>query len=139
MLHCPLCPTGRGDTSHLCDQADFDFFERIRARGFLTIAYSGEKMIEHRLGAPSPIRVKLPLIGVTGVYELAWRYYYIARNSTVLLMEGKLDVKFYLGQLIVFAIPLIFCEGLVKFFKTLTLAITHGLGRKLGYLDPKML
>ncbi|MEM3365968.1 MAG: glycosyltransferase [Candidatus Methanomethyliaceae archaeon] len=119
------------------DQADHDFFDRIRSHGFLTVACSGEKLIDHKLG--TLIHVRLPFRGVTRVYEPAWRYYYIVRNSTVLLMEGKLDIRFYIRQLRSFAIPLIFSVGIVKFLKTLTLGLAHGLGRKLGYLDPKIL
>jgi len=121
------------------DQADFDFFDRIRNQGFLTIVCLGERLIDHQIGTPLSIRVRLPLIGVIESYEPAWRYYYIVRNSTVLLMEGKLDIVFYLRQLIIYAIPLCFHEGIITFLKTISLALAHGLGRKLGYLNPKML
>jgi len=118
------------------DQADFDFYDRIRKLGFMTILY-GEKLIDHRIGIRLSTGIKLPLIAKSiDVYEPPWRYYYMVRNSTVLLIEGKLDIVSYIKLLSWFVIPILIVDGILKTFKALMLGIAHGLFRKLGYLDP---
>jgi len=120
------------------DQADFDFYEEIRRSGFITALYN-KKLINHKLGILLPtLRIRLPLIGKINVYEPLWRYYYIVRNSTVLLIEGKLDIAFYLVQLLRLAFPLLLVDGFLKTFKVFILGLTHGIFRKLGILIHKI-
>jgi rhamnosyltransferase len=118
------------------DQADHDFFDRIRRSNYLTIRYEDRGLINHKLGVLLKFCIKLPFVGVLNRYEPPWRYYYMVRNSTVLLMEGKLDIEFYIRQLVEFLIPMLFVDGIIRSFKALILGITHGLTKKLGYLDP---
>jgi len=98
-----------------------------------------KRIINHELGVPLSVSLRIPLFGNIKAYEPAWRYYYIVRNSTVLLIERKIDIVFYLRQLLYYATPLIFCNGIMKFLKTFTLALIHALSKKLGYLDRKIL
>lgn len=114
------------------DQADFDFYDKIKSLGFLSALYE-EKLIDHELGK-TLCWGKRKL-----VYEPPWRYYYIVRNSTVLLMEGKMDVHFYLSRLLRFAFPIFLVDGSRKLLRALTLGFTHGLFKKLGYFDPKLI
>jgi len=118
------------------DQADHDFYAEIRRRGYLVAVY-GEKLVDHKLGVRLKLKkVKMPLLRASDTYEPPWRYYYIARNSTVLLLEGKIDVLFYIRQLWAFLIPLLVVDGFTKTFRALILGLAHGLFRRLGYLDP---
>ncbi|MBS7612397.1 glycosyltransferase [Candidatus Bathyarchaeota archaeon] len=118
------------------DQADYDFYNQVRRLGFLTVVY-GEKLIDHEIG----VKVLLPSLRRPykrriWVYEPSWRYYYVVRNSTVLLVERGLDVKTYIEQLIAFAVPSLFVDGISKTLKAVVLGTTHGLFRKLGFLNP---
>lgn len=118
------------------DQADFDFYNRTTKLGFLTVWY-GEKLIDHELGVKISLpRLRKPYERRMWTYEPSWRYYLLVRNSTVLLLEGCLDVVFYLKQLILLTIPLLFVYGVTRTLKALVLGLTHGLFRKLGFLDP---
>lgn len=117
------------------DQADYDFYNQIRRLGFITVKY-GEKLIDHRVG----VKVLLPSLRRPykrriWIYEPPWRFYYVVRNSTVLLMERGLDIKSYVEQLIAFIIPLLFADGITRTLKVLVLGLAHGLFRKLGFLD----
>jgi len=116
------------------DQADFDFYAEIRRRGYMVVVY-GEKLVNHKLGVK--LRVRVPPLGAFSIdYEPPWRYYYIVRNSTVLLLEGKIDVRFYVRQLLTFFISLIIVDGFAKTFKALITGLAHGLFKKLGFLNP---
>jgi len=116
------------------DQADHDFYAEIRRRGYMIVVY-GEKLADHKLGVKLK-RARIPLLGVSDTYEPPWRYYYIARNSTVLLLEGKMNILFYIRQLWAFFIPLIIVDGFAKTFRALITGLAHGLFGRLGYLDP---
>ncbi|MCC6055191.1 MAG: hypothetical protein LM583_00735 [Desulfurococcaceae archaeon] len=52
-------------------------------------------------------------------YEPPWRYYYIVRNFTRLLIEGKTDFVLYLRQIIDWGAKIIFVDGSNKFLKAL--------------------
>ena len=119
------------------DQADYDFFERIRKQGFKTLVY-GEKLVEHRPGISLGIPIKLPFIKkLISIYEPPWRYYYIVRNSTILLFEGKIEISFWMKQLIFFIVPLIFVDGIRVALRALVIGLAHALLKRLGYLDPQ--
>jgi len=124
--------------SFFLDQADFDFFWKIRNLGYYTTLYVDEG-IKHRLGKPfrGP-RIKIPLIGILEInsYENPLRYYYIIRNSTILLLEKKLSPLCYMMQLIHFFIPLAFVDGLKKALRTLVLGLAHGIFKIEGIIDP---
>ncbi|MEM2240565.1 MAG: glycosyltransferase [Candidatus Bathyarchaeia archaeon] len=119
------------------DQADYDFYNQIRRLGFITVMY-GEKLIDHKIGMKVMLpSLRRPYKRRIWIYEPPWRYYYVVRNSTVLLMEGGLDIKSYVEQLIAYMVPLFFMDGILGTLKVLVLGIAHGLLRKLGILDLK--
>ncbi|MEM5782103.1 MAG: glycosyltransferase [Candidatus Aenigmatarchaeota archaeon] len=116
------------------DQADFDFYYNIRKLGFPTFLY-GKKLMKHRLGR----KIKLPLFQPKTLkeregwkYQPPWRFYYIVRNSTVLLFERKMDMRYYLTQIIFYTISLIFMNEILKTLKALVFGLIHGLLKKLG-------
>jgi len=120
------------------DQADHDFFAEIRRRGYMVIARCDEDLAKHRLGLKLQTRIKIPFAKTSNyhIYEPPWRYYYIIRNSTVLVMEGKLSLLTYIEQAIKYFIPLLVVDGSVKALKALILGLAHGLFKRLGYLPP---
>jgi len=77
------------------DQADHDMYSRIRELGYITLGINC-RLVNHRLGTMRWSKILHKPIG----YEPPWRYYYIARNSTRLLIEGRIDPAFYIRQLI---------------------------------------
>jgi rhamnosyltransferase len=111
------------------DQADFDFFYRLRKLGFITLIYVDE-LLEHKLGS-------LQLIGgKPRVYENSWRYYLIVRNSTILFLEKAMPPHSYFFQLIYYLYALCFVEGFRRALRSLIVGLAHGLFKKEGYLDP---
>lgn len=113
------------------DQADFDFFWRIRQMNYLTLAYYGRYLLKHILGTPLRIGKKVKS------YEPPWRYYYLVRNSTILLRERKIDPYFYFKQLLAFFYPIIFVDGFAAAIKALGVGLIHGLIGKTGIIDPR--
>ncbi|MEZ0346403.1 MAG: hypothetical protein ABWK01_07620 [Infirmifilum sp.] len=81
------------------DQADFNIYFEVRGLGYKTIKINCEMLI-HGLG----VRTWVPFFSHRRrelvEYEPPWRLYYIVKNSTVLLLEGKMDAFTYLMQLI---------------------------------------
>jgi len=63
------------------DQADHDMYSRIRELGYLTLGIKC-KLIDHKLGTKRWV----PMLCRYVAYEPPWRYYYIVRNSTKLLL-----------------------------------------------------
>ena len=115
------------------DQADFDFFEEMRRNGFLTLLY-GKKLMEHKLG--EKVRYKLPFIGyITITYEKPYRYYYIIRNSTALLLEGKIRSYLYFKQLISYFLALILRRQVLSALKALGLGLVHAFLGLFGVLE----
>jgi rhamnosyltransferase len=114
------------------DQADFDFFEEMRRKGFLTLLY-GKKLMWHKLG--EKIRCKLPFIEYIDItYENPNRYYYIVRNSTALLLEGKITFYRYFVQLISFFLALILRKRVLSALKALGLGLIHASLGQFGML-----
>lgn len=69
------------------DGVDFDFDYEVRKFGYSIVKYNFHS-IDHRLG-----------IKKNGLlYEPDYRIYYIIRNSTVLLIEKKINLKMYTFQ-----------------------------------------
>jgi len=118
------------------DQADFDMYSRVRELGYLTLVI-GCRLIDHRLG----VRRWVPLIsnrhGFVD-YEPPWRYYYIVRNSTRLLIEGRMDFAYYLKQLIDWGVKILLADGLPAFIKPLGLGLAHAILNELGYMDKEV-
>ena len=114
------------------DQADFDFFHEIKRAGYEVLQFDGG-IKEHKLG------VKIKFGGRILRCEPLHRYYYIVRNSTVLLLERKLPLFFYIRQLIIWGFPSALVKGVKRTMRTLIMGLAHGIFKRLGYLDPKFL
>jgi len=84
-----------------------------------------EKLTDHKLGVKLK-KVRIPLPSASDTYEPPWRYYYIARNSTVLLLENKINVLFYIRQLWAFLILLFVVDNFTKTFRALIRGLAHG-------------
>jgi rhamnosyltransferase len=116
------------------DSADHDMYSRIKELGYLTLIISC-KLVDHKLGKIMWIPVISNMLRRPTYYEPSWRYYYIVRNSTRLLIEGRIDFVLYLRQIIDWGAKIIFVEGFKKFLKALGLGLMHALLNKFGYLD----
>ncbi len=87
------------------DQADFDMYSRIRELGYLTLGINC-RLVDHRLGTKRWSKILHKSID----YEPPWRYYYIVRNSTKLLIEGRMDTAFYIRQLIDYGVRILLAD-----------------------------
>jgi rhamnosyltransferase len=116
------------------DSADHDMYSRIRELGYLTLTISC-RLVDHKLGKMMWVPVISTILRRPIYYEPSWRYYYIVRNSTRLLIESKIDFVLYLRQIIDWGIKIMFVEGFKKFLKALGLGLMHALLNKFGYLD----
>ena len=119
-------------TDFFLDQADNDLYFKVRKMGLLTLQIKC-RLIDHRLG----IKVYMPLLRRIVSYEPPWRYYYIVRNSTILLREGALDPVNYLLQLINYGLLILLRDNIKGFLKPLGLGFMHALLNQSGYLDKK--
>jgi len=114
------------------DQADFDMYSRIRSFGYLTLIIDC-KLIDHRLGYRRWARILNKVI----TYEPPWRYYYIVRNLTKLLIEGKIDFAFYLKELVHWGAKITLADGPTMLIKPLGLGLIHALLGEFGYIDQR--
>jgi rhamnosyltransferase len=114
------------------DQADFDMYSRIRELGYITLGINC-RLVDHRLGTMRWTKILHKLVD----YEPPWRYYYIIRNSTRLLIEGRMDFTFYRWQLISWGIRILFTDGPWRLIKPLGLGIIHAILNELGYIEPR--
>lgn len=117
------------------DQADFDFYAKIRELGYLTLLIKC-RLIDHKLGRTLWIPVISRITGGPLPYEPPWRFYYLVRNSTILLKEAKMDFRFYVRQLVGWGIKVLFRDGVRKAIKPLGLGMLHALLKYEGFLDP---
>jgi rhamnosyltransferase len=120
------------------DSADHDMYSRIRELRYLTLTISC-KLVDHKLGKIMWIPVVSNILCRPTYYEPPWRYYYIVRNSTRLLIEGRIDSLFYIRQIIDWGIKIIFVDGFKKFIKPFGLGLLHALLNELGHLDTEIL
>ncbi len=118
------------------DQADHDLYARVRELGYLTLMMNC-RLIDHRLGTEirTPVLSKI-LRRRAILYEPPWRYYYIVRNSTILLREGRIDFYFYARQLL-WGLRILYRDGIRKFVKPLGLGLAHALLNNEGFIDNK--
>lgn len=124
-------------TNFFLDQADHDLYAKVRELGHLTLKINC-KLIEHELGTKiwSPILSKIHRKDFVH-YEPPWRYYYIVRNSTILLKEGRMHSRMYLSQLLYWGgLNVAFHDGFVKFLKSLGLGLLHGIMNHEGIIEP---
>ncbi|MHB1709459.1 MAG: glycosyltransferase [Thermoplasmataceae archaeon] len=103
------------------DQIDLDFDFDLKKAGYTLVAYN-IKSIDHKLG----------VIGRNTIYEPGYRLYYIVRNSTTMLIEGKIEFKIYISQIRYWTVHLFKEKGLYPVFKPFTLGFLHGVYKKLG-------
>jgi rhamnosyltransferase len=115
------------------DQADHDMYSRIRELGYFTLSVNC-RLVDHRLGTVRWSKILHKLID----YEPPWRYYYIVRNSTRLLIEGRIDFTFYRWQLTYWSIRILLVDGPWKLIKPLGLGIIHALLNELGYVESRV-
>ena len=119
------------------DQADHDLYVKVRELGYLTLRINC-KLIDHELGNKiwSPILSRIHRKNFV-YYEPPWRYYYIARNATILFKERKMHSRIYLSQLLYWGLNVLFRDGFRKFLRPLGLGILHALLNQEGYVDKK--
>jgi len=114
------------------DQADHDMYSRIRELGYITLRVDC-RLVDHRLGTMRWTKILHRPID----YEPPWRYYYITRNSTRLLIEDRMDFTFYKWQLTYWSIRILFTYGPWRLIKPLGLGIIHAILNELGYIEPR--
>jgi rhamnosyltransferase len=115
------------------DQADHDMYARVRELGYLTVLVNC-RLVDRELGSKRWIR----FLGRVE-YEPPWRYYYIVRNSTKLLIEGRMDLRTYVKQLRYWGVRILLTDGVKAFAKPLALGLMHALLGRLGYMDRRFL
>jgi len=115
------------------DQADHDLYSRIRELGYLTLGINC-RLVDHRLGTMRWSKILHRPIN----YEPPWRYYYIVRNSTRLLIEGRIDPAFYIRQLINWGVRILLADGPWRLIKPLGLGIIHAMLNELGYVESRV-
>jgi rhamnosyltransferase len=118
------------------DQADYDMYSRIRRHGYFTFSIDC-RLVDHRLGMKRWVPIISNIFHRSVDYEPPWRYYYIVRNSTRLLLEGRMDFTFYMRQLINWGIRILLADGPWKLIKPLGLGIIHAILNELGYVESK--
>lgn len=112
------------------DQVDFEFCFAVRRLGYRVLIHHQITM-DHILGGRYPDTEK------EHPYENAQRLYYIARNSTFLVLRRHLRVRFYVVQIVVFCGAFISMNG-VRFLplcgrvmlRAVVDAVTGRLGRR---------
>ena len=120
----------RFDESLFVDQVDFDFCYSVRRSGYLVLEHKAFLM-NHVLGErPTEAKRQHP-------YENVQRIYYIARNSTRLLLRGRLPIRFYILQTILFGGAYVSVNGLwsggrfsVAFVRGVSDALRGRMGRR---------
>jgi len=139
------------------DQADFDLYSRVREYGFKTILVEC-KLMDHRIGVPINMPVLFELkklfvkilneINVSSLdnivnpgeiskfinYENPQRFYYIVRNSLILLRERRKDVIAFVIDILRNGLAVLYVDGFKKFLHSFILGLAHGLIREEGYL-----
>jgi len=119
------------------DQADHDMYSRIRELGYITLGINC-RLVDHRLGVRRWVPIISNIFHRSVNYEPPWRYYYIIRNSTRLLLEGRMDFAFYMRQLIDWGVRMLLADGPWKLIKQLGLGIIHAILNELGYVESRV-
>jgi rhamnosyltransferase len=78
------------------------------------------RLIDARLGLKSWIPVISNILLRPIDFEPPWKYYYIIRNSTKLLLEGRMDFASYMRQLINWGVRILLADGPRKLTKSIT-------------------
>ena len=130
LVRAELFDLTRFDESLFVDQVDFDFCYSVRRIGFLVLEHKAFSM-NHVLGErPTKAKRQHP-------YENDQRIYYIARNSTRLVMRGRLPLRFYFLQAILFSGAYVSVNGMmsawrfgIAFVRGMVDALTGRMGRR---------
>ncbi|MEM0057172.1 MAG: glycosyltransferase [Candidatus Geothermarchaeota archaeon] len=144
------------------DQADFDLYHEVRSKGYLTLLLC-RKLIHHRIVIPMIIQIiynfkllffkMIKIIGIRNLgleplpqnvsrnilFEPSERYYYIVRNSLILLKEKKKDFIAFLKDLVLIGMATAVICGILTTIKAFGLGVIHGLLRLEGILDTSSL
>ena len=106
------------------DQIGFDFWFKVRKAGYKVLVFGGG-ISRHEVGQKIGI-------GTSVIFsESHERFYYIVRNSTVLLREGGLPVKEWGLQILHWFKSLVMVEGIKAASSSLFWGMTDGLcGRR---------
>jgi rhamnosyltransferase len=107
------------------DQIGFDFWFRVRKAGYRVLGFGGG-IGWHEVGRKIPIGNKVIFS------EPHERFYYIVRNSTVLLREGGLPVSEWGLQILHWFTSLVMVEGIRAALGSLLRGLTDGLVGRLG-------
>lgn len=113
------------------DQADFDFYSKVWEYGYVALLINC-KLIDHKIGVERWIPILSKIKKKPLIYEPPWRYYYIVRNSTILVLERRMELKYYIRQLRNFGLRILFIDGFLALLKPLVVGFIHGLMRKEG-------
>ena len=107
------------------DQIDYDFCHEIRRLGYSILVYLGASM-NKSIGKQDKINS----------YEPLFRMYYISRNSTILLLEGKLGFTAYADQLIRWSSRYLRANGSLSFVAPVISGIKDAVLRNMRYIPP---
>jgi len=81
------------DESLFMDQVDHAFCATVRSHGWRVFEYT-DVLMDHQIGKSVEVR------GRMRSYETGQRLYYVVRNSTFLLLRGRIPIGVYLAQLL---------------------------------------
>ena len=108
------------------DSVDYDFSFQVRQTGYEVLSYDWP-MLTHSLGASKR------LLGRVVRYEPSDRYYYIVRNTTVLLCENKLPLSEYTGQVARWGFLVTLFEGPSAAARSILKGLGDALGGRLDW------
>jgi len=136
------------------DHADYDLYKKVIENGKIALVIDC-KMMHHRIGTPlevqSIFKLKkklfafIKMLGLKSLgnvmlaenlspqinYEPPKRYYYIVRNSLILLRDGEKNIIEFLSDVVWTGIAVAYIDGFTKMFRSLCLGLMHGiLGRE---------
>jgi len=144
------------------DQADIELYKRITEKGKINLLIDC-KMMYHKIGTPLDIpfiykfkRALFSILKIIGLknlgtiqlpkqpdskvsYESSYRYYYIVRNSMILLREGRKNIIEFLIDVLLLGIAIAYVEGFTRMFRSLCLGLAHGILGLEGILEEKSL
>jgi rhamnosyltransferase len=81
------------DESLFMDQVDHAFCSTVRSHGWRILEYT-DVLMDHQIGKSVEVNGRLRH------YETGQRLYYIVRNSTFLLLRGRIPASLYVAQLL---------------------------------------
>ena len=107
------------------DQIDFDFCFRVRKTGYRILAFGGGISVQE-------VGKKTRIGNMVISFEPHQRFYYLVRNSTVLLREGSLPINEWLLQISLWFRSLVTVEGIRVALSSLFWGLMDGLSGRPG-------